>query len=494
MRRGVYRTCAWLASFVALVSCGSSDASAPGSDSSLSDATIDDARGDGVGTNAPPGDAAGDTSSGACGSRAGILDAKRSIDWTHAGVQGGIPARTTVCATIDASKFGSGTSDATSAIQAALDACPKGQTVSLSQGKFLVSTHVHVPSNVTLRGAGANKTILDAHGSDSGVVMIGNDWPSEDAFAHPTDVTAGATRGSTSLTLSASSGVAVGSLLVVSELNDPAFVTIHGGEGDCTWCGNPGETGTRARGQIVEVTAVSGTSVTIDPPLYSDYSHTPQVVPFIAASSAGVEDLQVYANKTGYHASFYLSSCKGCWVKGVESNYTDGDFVEVFFGLHDEVRDSYFSNAYSHGPGGTDSDIFLALKTSETLVENNIVERSHVAVMLNWGAAGNVVAYNYTTGAFFTNAATPGYGNPIAGGIDTHGAHPQFNLYEGNVLEVLAQDEIWGSSSHNTAFRNWAVGTSRVCSPTNDTRGTVDCSGSNGHWAFQSVPRLQHCP
>ena len=80
----------------------------------------------------------------------------------------------------------------------------------------------------------------------------------------------------------------------------------------------------------------------------------------------------------------------------MESNYTDGDHVEVYWGYRDEVRDSYFSNAYLHEPGQHDSDIDLAYKTSATLVENNIVERTHASIMMEWGAAGNVIAYNYT--------------------------------------------------------------------------------------------------
>ena len=81
-------------------------------------------------------------------------------------------------------------------------------------------------------------------------------------------------------------------------------------------------------------------------------------VPFnMSASYAGVENLQVYANNTGYGSNFGMSACAYCWVKGVESNYTDGDHVEVYWGYHDEIRDSYFSNAFLHTPGTHDSCI-----------------------------------------------------------------------------------------------------------------------------------------
>jgi hypothetical protein len=409
---------------------------------------------------------------GSCGgSAAGILDATQAIDWTQAGV-GGIPARTTACATVDASKYGNGTTDATADIQKALDACAAEQAVVLSAGKFLIATSLTVPAHVTLRGAGASQTILDAHGKTSGVVQLGRGaGPSQGS--PQLAIASGATAGSTSLVLANPSGVAAGDYLIVSELNDASYVSIHGGEGDCTWC-DAFWGGARARGQIVKVTALSGATATIAPPLYSAYGASPLAVPFQSDEGAGVESLQVYANNTGYTSDFYMSACASCFIRGVEANYTDGDFVQVHFGWRDEIRDSYFSNAFRHSPGTTDSDVFLASKTSATLVENNIIERAHVSVMLNWGAAGNVIAYNFMHGEFDTNAT-----NAVTGGVSMHGAHPQFNLLEGNVAPKWTPDEIWGSSSHNTAFRNWMTGANVICQPTTEgARGTVDCSAA----------------
>jgi hypothetical protein len=398
----------------------------------------------------------------------GILDPSRAIDWSTAGV-GGIPPRATTCTTVSAN----GSNDMTSAINSALSACPSGQAVLLAAGTFRVNGNINVPANVTLRGAGANQTILNAHGSSHGVINLGSGSPNYPGVS----VTSGATSGSTSIGVSSASGISVGTYLMITELNDASYVSTAGGEGNCTWC--DGYNGTRARGQIVEVASVAGTTIGFTPALYSDYSHTPLAATMTATKYAGVENLQVYANNTGYVADFMMSGCAYCWVKGVEANYTDGDFVEVHYGYRDEIRDSYFSNAYAHSPGTTDSDVFIVNKTSATLVENNIVERGHLAIMLNWGAAGNVIAYNYTEGEF--DSGSPNF---VTGGISFHGAHPQFNLLEGNVINRLEPDEIWGSSSTGTAFRNWTRGTTMACNPLTG-RGTVTCSGSNGWWTFQ---------
>jgi hypothetical protein len=399
----------------------------------------------------------------------------QAIDWSTTGV-GTIPARTVLCAQL--------TSSTTLAkMNAALASCPSGETVSLAAGTYTIAGTLHVPSNVTLRGAGPDKTILNATGSGEAVILMG----SGSVPLQPRAINSGGATGSTQIVLGSTVGVSVGKFLVITETNDSSYVTSAGSGGNCNWCdGGWSTTGNYAKGQIVEVMALSGNTVTISPALYSNYTHAPIAVPFtMAASYAGVEELQVRANNTGYSANFAMDLCAYCWVKAVESNYTDGDHVAVSWGFHDEIRDSYFSNAFLHVPGNYDSDVKLVLKTSGSLVENNIIERTHVAIMLQWGAAGNVIAYNYTTGEF--DSGSP---NVVIGGLDYHGAHPQFNLVEGNVMTAFYADSVWGSSSETTAFRNWFVGTNHVCTPTTG-RGTVNCSGKNGYYGAQAARAVQ---
>ncbi|NTV37705.1 MAG: hypothetical protein HGA82_00670 [Anaerolineales bacterium] len=67
------------------------------------------------------------------------------------GIPGGIPERTSICATIDSATYGNGSTDATSAIQAALDSCPDGQVVYLPEGIYLTTDTIHLDSHATLR-------------------------------------------------------------------------------------------------------------------------------------------------------------------------------------------------------------------------------------------------------------------------------------------------------------------------------------------------------
>ena len=96
---------------------------------------------------------------GAAQAGAQILPADRTTTW-RPGVVGGIPNRTTVCATLNAATFGNGSQDASGAIQTALDACPSGQVVMLTAGTFTVNNYLLIHSAITLRGAGAGVTLL----------------------------------------------------------------------------------------------------------------------------------------------------------------------------------------------------------------------------------------------------------------------------------------------------------------------------------------------
>jgi len=406
----------------------------------------------------------------------GIISPSRAIDWTLAGIPGGIPNRTTICTTLNASSFGNGSSDASSAIQSAMNSCPNSQVVSLSAGTFLVNSCMTVPSGVVLRGQGANQTILNVHCSGRFAISLGNGGQPNNS--NDVSITGGATAGSRSITVSSTSGMSVGSYLEITELNDPSFVSINGSEGSCTWCDEYG--GSRVAGQIVEITSVSGATIGVSPPLYLSYTLSPKATPFTASAKyAGVENLQMYANNSGAGSTFGFETCMYCWIKGVENNYTDGDHVDTDWSYRGEIVDSYFSNAYIHSPGQFDSDIDLRHKTSGFLVQNNILERLHVSIMLEWGSSGNVIAYNFSFGNF--DGAGAGLLFP---GLNTHGAHPMFNLFEGNSDTHFHVDSIWGSHSHNTLLRNWLRGTTKIgCTPANGTRGTVDCSG--GHWTVQ---------
>src|SRR3984893_5913294 len=86
-----------------------------------------------------------------------IIPPDRDFAWSPGMMsKGGIPNRTTICATLSPSG-----GDDTAAIQAQLDRCPAGQVVFLNPGTFLINnTYLLMHSSITLRGSGKGTTVL----------------------------------------------------------------------------------------------------------------------------------------------------------------------------------------------------------------------------------------------------------------------------------------------------------------------------------------------
>ena len=419
------------------------------------------------------------------------------IDWSLTGIPGGPPdAAWTQCgATINASTFGNGSTDATSAINSAIAACGTSQYVLLGSGTFLFnssgagSPQLNVTkSNVVLRGSGANSTILKSTGTNgtntlnAGWIQLGT--TSDPSMGNDVAITSGATAGSTSIVVASATNFSVGKLAIITELNDTSYVNgppnpdPNGDSGGCTYCdGYWG--GSRERGQIVEVTSVSGTTIGISPPLYTDYTLTPHALPYTPVRNSGVENLQIFGNGThtsgnsGQNAMISMYSCAYCWVKGVEFNYNDGDILTASWSFRDDIFNNYASNGFDKATGYNNGGVHISYKTSASRIYNNIFDRNDAQLEYDFGAAGNVFAYNYATGAW--NGNSPGF---LAPSTYSHGAHTQFNLFEDNILAEHMYDVIHGSTSQNTSFRNWWIGASLVCSPTTVpvVRAAISCS------------------
>jgi hypothetical protein len=385
-----------------------------------------------------------------------IIPAGRRINWDP-GIPGGIPVRTTIYTNLTGMDK-TGSADVTAAIQSALNTCPSNQVVKLPAGTFRIKGSLTMPNHVTLRGEG-NSTVLKSHGAGVGLFTFGTSGIQWDPSSISTAISSGATAGSLSMELASPSGVSVGDYLVITEVNDPSFVSNKGTvNGPATWVDAWNTSGTRARGQIVEVTSVSSNIVGFTPALYSTYARTPWATRFAAQCQwSGVEDLKTSANNTGMERNFLFQCAAYCWVKNLECDYTDGDHVTLDWSYRCEIRRNHFHDAYLHTSGKFDNMIGLRSKTSACLVIDNIIRRLHVAVMCEWGAAGNVIAYNYDVGQFDQAVAAGNRWLPPSMNSN-HGAHPQFNLFEGNCSQKFQADSYWGSSSHTTVFRNYFSG------------------------------------
>jgi hypothetical protein len=388
----------------------------------------------------------------------GLFPADRVVPWQgNVGVEGGIPARTNVvnCVTVHGVPT-NGTSDARAAIQKCLDATPEEGVAFLPAGTYVISGTLKVPTKRTLRGAGSGAnggtTIVTSAKIDN-LLWIGAGYTNNGPLL---PITAGAKKGSTSLTLADASSLAVGDYILVNEKNDPTIpVTAESyADGPCTWCDQFGAT--RLRAQVVRIDAKAGNTITLAIPFFYDFSpaNDPRVMKLNRfVERAGIEDL-IVKNTPGIPPSWnnnvMFQGAANSWMKNVKVSNCGKRCVDMrtyYFRL--EVRDSLIEGCLDHSNSDTCYGTEMA-EGSSSLVENNVYHDTSNGPIVMWGASGNVIAYNYEEAVFRTFQQDSWFWPSTW----THGAHPSYNLWEGNDAAGLNWDGYWGSASHDMAFRN----------------------------------------
>ena len=399
---------------------------------------------------------------GTCAEAQTIISSSRTIDWSQAGVIGGIPSRATNCATLNPG--------ATAAqINSAIASCASGQVVFLSAGTYTLSSGIRFNNkrNVTLRGAGPDETILvftagsSCGGMGADVCFINGDgnWTGD-----PRNVAAwtGAyATGSTSITLSKTTNLQVGSMLILDQLDDST--TDNGAIWVCQTInicsqqtGAANGRASRAQQQLVRVTAINGTSVAISPGLYMPNwrsSQSPEAwwsndTPI---SMSGIENLTLdhAASGTSIKSGIYFYNAYNCWIRNVRSLNSNRNHVWLYQSAHVTVRDSYF---YGTANAASESYGVKQFMAADNLVENNIFQ--HItAPMMNAGGTGTVFGYNYATDDYYGVSSTWQQSSSYH-----HAAGNSFLLWEGNDGPGLTADDIHGSSHFITAFRNVWLG------------------------------------
>jgi len=363
------------------------------------------------------------------------LPANRRIDWSYTGVPGGIPIRTNICAS-----FTPATGTA-SAINAAISACNNG-VVYLGAGSYNVQGIQVYNSNVTLRGAGADQTILKG----SNVMALGSGGNSSLGTA----IVGGAAKDSRTFTVTSTSGLSVGQMIDIDRNDDPSIPAVS-------------TTGTtRVMNQMNVITAISGTTVTVRNPFFWDFGAAAGgkvKYTFTNTRNSGVEDLKI--DHTGFTgSSFNITYCDGCWLKGIESSNADAYHFTVLGTVNNEYRDSLVHLAPSGGNNHGGFSVYgnpTYGYNSTGKIENDIFDQVGPAVELQNSDSGFYIGYNF----FYGSSAQQGSFIVTWTMEDNHGPEDVMNLWEGNIGEMFGSDGYYGGSAFGTAFRNHILGLNR---------------------------------
>jgi hypothetical protein len=425
-----------------------------------------------------------------------MFPADRMTTWSP-GVPGGVPARSTVCATIQAASYGNGTSDASAAIQVAINACPAGQVVQLSAGTFTINSGNFLLLNkgITLRGAGPEQTTLqktdgakpgvEATGAHpSPIVILGpSRWSNTPTgFASSANLSADAVKGAFSVTVDSATGFAAGQVVLLDELSGAAWQTDPTGRGQI-WASpdfrvvwqlhNPAQPTDdplhlpasatnqdafgwfsrldRPTAEIKQVASVSGNTVTFSTPIHISYraSHTAQLSRYSLTHTvnAGLESLRVIGGDNG---NVRFQWCNACWAKSIDNTQWHDEGFAINNSLRVEIRDFYVHDGAWAQPGGGGYGISLANASSEVLIENGISVRANKVMVARSAGAASVVAYNYMDMGYINNV-----GGWVEVGLNaSHMVGPHHVLFEGNYGFNFDSDKTHGNAIYHTVFRN----------------------------------------
>ncbi len=379
-----------------------------------------------------------------------LLPAARRVDWTAnvaVGVPGGIPNRTRL---LDVTKApynadNTGVLNASSAIQAAINAASPEDVVFLPAGYYRIESIVYIPHNkdsITIRGAGMKETILDVRVNRAISAGSGSDyqwaWPGSNNI-----VLTGLAKGSSTVSLGNTSAFSVGQIIQIASENITDDGLISAGYPPTVSVGGYGY----LRKQKTRITGKTATSVSFSPPLY----YAPPIGYLARVNAAqqqldfvGIEDLTIDGANGKTDFPILFEQCYGCWIKNVRILNTNNYGVFFTDSLNCEMRGCLIRD---RKVGGSNGAGILVGSVSGSLFEDNIVLNIFPAVEVTFSSMGNVFAYNLME-------------NSVGGTLNTnHAPHNSYNLYEGNISPNMQSDGYYGGASDDTFFRNWFHGT-----------------------------------
>jgi len=458
-------------------------------------------------------------SQGAAGA-SGLLTSDRnaSANWSSAGMLsvGGIPNRTTVCATVN--PLGSAQDDTTN-IQNAIAACPLGEVVMLGAGTFTIAegNYVLLNNGITLRGAGPGATILqrtdgaqlnsyNPGSNPSPMIIVG---PAEYGSSYNviTTLTADGAAGSYSIDVASTAGFSVGQIVLLDEASgagwqpdviwtnyqiwaspdyrvvwqkhNPTYQYVDDFDGS-TYPYTAGSAGCwfsncdRPTNEMHRISAISGNTITFDSPLTISYrgNHQAQLYNFTPAptTNAGVENMTL---SNGDDGQLIFQNAAYCWAKNVESTLWLGDGFDLNNAFRVQLEGVYVHNAVWPVNGGGGYAISSAFGSSENLIENSISVLANKVMVARSSGAGSVVAYNYMDDGYIN-------GSDAWAEIGVNGSHmvgSHHMLFEGNDSFNADSDQTHGNAIYHTFFRNYLSGFRR---PFTALDGTAINDATNG--------------
>lgn len=384
----------------------------------------------------------------ALSSSASVIQSTNLAEWTRGstvGVRGGIPDDSAYTNVVNGISLGLDTNGITSAsdtIYTFISAAPPWTKLTLPAGVYRLSGGILANRpDVKIMGQDPTNTFLFVAGNGA-TVQLGGTPGSFDIKRTYTNIT-GAVKGSTNITVGSTVNgfgdvsLAVGMLLKIN------VATRNTGTADFPLFTTKNDD--RLLEQVVELMAISGTNLTIWPPLVEDYTNATRLEEVgMLTGGIGLANFTITSTigNEGYTPTYLVSGTmlKNYHITNCIIKQPGNRHLRIESSVNGTINGNYLAKGSISGQSSHTATLFQY--DSGMLFENNIVSGNAYGLECNFSFVGNAILYN-----FFTNQ--------VNNDVGFHDALPRYNVVWGNEMNAgLRADNYFGPSGKNIVGRN----------------------------------------
>ncbi len=337
------------------------------------------------------------------------------------------------------------------------------------------TTNIWGKSDLVLRGAGPDKTILETtSGACLDIRGVGGryTWDQLPEELKPRKIVADVAPGDSTVPVESTAGLAVGDMVMVAELLDQYSYDA------AKW----------GIGGAFLVTRVTPHSITVNLPLavglqaVKNPAKQALVAKLQPARNIAIEDLKIDHVSREKGVTIWARRCYNLMLRNLELANTSENHILVEMSQQVVVRDCYIHDAQDKGGGGNGYGVQVDNLVTRMLVTNNIAKDCrHQYVIQGGGPNYNICAYNLSVDTVRDHVLTHdvseakngdwifspsvnklGVEGTLEADFTMHGNYPYCNLVEGNVGYMFISDRshFWNGPK-NMTFRNEIKGQPR---------------------------------
>ena len=372
-----------------------------------------------------------------------VIPADRVTDWDN---PGSLPAFNSN-QSVNLASFGadsSGILPSDSALQQALVTLGGPGEIFIPKGVYLFNQQINFPDSLILQGEidtvtkkPLSKLIFSTGNNNHGISVSGSSVNTGIIINYPL------MQGETKIIVSQPQLFSDGDFIKVKANDDSLLVNDF-------WAYH-------STGQIFEILLINGDTLFLNKPLRRSYTaNFPEILKLNPKRNVHIKCLIIERADvtTSQSSNIHFNIASDCSVSGVESYFCNYSHVDIFNSTRITIENSYLKDGHSYGSGGKAYGVMLEFTSGDCFIHQNNFEHLRHSMIIQSGANGNVLAYNYSADPYWTGTILPAN---AAGDLVFHGNYPYMNLMEGNVVQNIVIDNSHGiNGPNNMFFRNRA--------------------------------------